>query len=270
MRKPCTKRPTPNAAAAIGLLVLAGSCAPAWASQPLITDDTGTQGSGGNQLEFALSHDHTEVGGMVEHLRTLPITYTRGLSDTLDISAGISHAWIHSSTGGDSGGNGNPSLGAKWRVYDDTQAGTSFAVKPEILFPVSSGRESAGLGTGRTSGGLTLILTQELPFGAVHFNAGVARERYRNAADNPDTTIVRASLAPVWDLAQKWKLALDVGTETAHAAGTSVRSNFVEIGAIWSPNNDLDFALGLVHTTDNNFPGATTRTAMAGLTWRYR
>ena len=258
-----------HAAASLALLVLAGFCAPALAFQPLVTDDTGTQGAGGNQLEFSLNQDREEAAGKVERSHSLPIVFTRGLSETLDVYVGLSYARVHSDAD-DSSGSANPSVGAKWRFYENDNSKTSLALKPEILFPVSSGRESAGLGTGRTSGSATFIVTQEVPFGAVHFNAGVGRDRYRDIASNPDTTTTRASIAPVWDLNEQWKLALDLGTESAHAAGARVRTNYVELGAIYAPNKDLDFAFGIMRASDNDDPGASIDTVTAGVTWRFR
>lgn len=257
-------------AARLALLALAGFCAPALAFQPLVTDDTGTQGAGGNQLEFSLNEDRAEAAGKVERSHSLPVVYTRGLSDTLDVYAGLSYARTRADDADDASGSGNPAIGAKWRFYEMGVVGTSLALKPEILLPVSSARENSGLGTGKTSGSLTLIATQEVPFGAVHINAGVNRDRYRDTSGNPDTTTTRVSIAPVWDLNQQWKLALDLGTESAHAAGARVRSNFVELGAIYSPSADLDFALGLVRASDNDDPGTTTDTVTAGVTWRFR
>lgn len=261
---------TRHLAAQAALVTLAGLSVPASAFQPLVTDDTGTQGSGGNQLEFSLNEDRAKFAGNIERLRTLPIVYTRGLSEALDVFAGLSYARIRSSTSvGDASGDGNPSFGAKWRFYENEQSNTSLALKPEVLFPVSAGREGAGLGTGKTSGNLTLVLTQEVPFGAIHINAGVGRERYRDTLSNPDTATTRASIAPVWDVSDQWKLAFDLGTQSARAAGVKARSNFAELGAIYSPNSDLDFALGIVRTSDNNDP-RTTHTATAGITWRFR
>ena len=253
------------------LATLAGLSLPAVAFQPLITDDTGTQGSGGNQLEFSLNQDRAKFAGNIERLHTLPIVYTRGLTQALDVFAGLSHIRIRSSiSGGDASGGGNPSFGAKWRFYEIEQSKTSFALKPEVLFPVGAGRESAGLGTGRTSGNLTLVITQEVPFGAIHINAAAGRERYRDTSSFPDTAITRASIAPVWDVSDQWKLAVDLGTQSARAGGVRVRSNFAELGAIYSPSSDLDFALGLVRASDNDSPRTTTHTATAGLTWRFR
>ena len=71
-------------AAQVVVLTLAGFSGPAPAVQPLVTDDTGTQSSGGNQLEFALNEVRASVNGGIERLRTLPIVYTRGLTETLE------------------------------------------------------------------------------------------------------------------------------------------------------------------------------------------
>ena len=261
---------TRQLAARIALGTLAGLSFPAAAFQPLITDGNGTQGSGGNQFEFSFNEDRATVAGNIGHLRTLPIVFTRGLTEALDVFAGFSHARIRPGSGaGGASGAGNPSFGAKWRFYESEKYKTSFALKPEILFPVSADRESAGLGTGRTSANVTLILTRETAFGAIHVNAGAGRERYRDSLNNPDTATRRASIAPVWNLTDQWTLALDLGTESAHAAGARVRSNFVELGAIYSPRKDLDFALGILRWSDNDSPRTMKHTATAGVTWRF-
>ncbi len=264
-------KPSKRFAPLVALMAFLGFSVPASAFQPLVTDDTGTQGSGGNQLEFSLSADRAEVAAGTERLHTLPVVYTRGLGETLDVFAGISYARSRSDTSGDdTSGAGNPSFGAKWRFYENAPGKTSLALKPEIFLPVSASGENAGLGRGKTSAYLTLILTREVPFGAVHLNAGVGRERYRDASNNPDTAVARTSIAPVWNLSGQWKLALDLGTESVHAAGARVRSGFVEVGAIYSPHKDLDFAFGIVRASDNDTPGTTRHTATAGVTWRLR
>lgn len=262
---------TRHFAARAALLTLAWFSVPASAFQPLVTDDTGTQGTGGNQLELSFSEDRAAAAGNIQRLRTLPIVYTHGLTGTLDAFAGLSHARIRSSTpAGDASGGSNPSFGAKWRFYENEAGKTSFALKPEVLLPIGAGREDAGLGRGKASASLTLIVTQEVPFGAIHFNAGAGRERYRDTSNHPDTTTTRASIAPVWDLNARWKLALDLGTESAHGGGARVRTDFVELGAIFSPRKDLDFALGVVRSSDNDSPRTRTHTATAGITWRFQ
>lgn len=253
------------------LLTLAGVSLSAFAFQPLITGDTGTQGADGNQLELSFNEDRASAAGDTVRVQELPVVFTHGLTESVDVFAGMGYTRIRSSVPGfDSSGNGNPALGAKWRFYEDEELGTSFAIKPEIFFPVSARREDSGLGTGKLSGNLTLILTQQVPFGAVHANLGIGRDRFRDTLNNSDSTTIRASMAPVWDVNEQWKLALDLGTESTRDAGSTLRSNFVELGAIYSPDKDLDFALGVVHRSDNDSPHTTTNSVTAGITWRFQ
>lgn len=255
----------------IALLTLAALSPAAFAFQPLITDDTGTQGTGGNQIEFAINSDRAVSAGVGTTTDTLPAVYTRGLTDTLDVFFQANHTRIRSAAPGTgASGSGNPSFGAKWRFYENEESKTSLGLKPEIRLPVSAEKEAAGLGTGKTSTGLTLILTQELAFGALHANLASGRNRFSDTTANPNASTTRASLAPVWDVSENWKLALDVGTETEDAGGTKTRSNFYEIGVIFSPDKDLDFALGIVRRSDNANPNTTTNSATLGVTWRFK
>lgn len=251
------------------LLCLAAHALPGLAFQPLLTDDTGTQGTGGNQIEFSFNEDRAKTAGDVVRVQSLPLVYTHGLSETIDLFAGIGYSRVRASGAGGSG-YGNPSLGAKWRFYENENSKTRLAVKPEIIFPVSAGREDTGLGTGKTSDNLTFIISQDVAFGAVHFNAGVGRDRYRDTLANPDATIWRASLAPVWEVSEQWKLALDFGTESARGSARTTHANYAELGAIYSPDKDLDLALGWVRRADNASPHTTTSTVTAGLTWRFK
>lgn len=252
------------------LAALTGLSAQAFALQPLITDDTGTQGAGGNQLEFSYSHDRTRTNGETGRTHSVPAVYTRGLTEAVDIYVGTSYSWIRPGASADNAsGFGNSSLGLKWRIFENKESKTSIAIKPEIVFPISTSSENKGLGTGKTSANLTFIVSQEVPFGAIHFNAGIGRDRFRNTDDNPDTTYRRASLAPVWDINEQWKLALDFGLESTRANGNSVLSKYTGIGVIHSPGKNLDLALGFFRTADNDTPGTTTHSATAGMTWRF-
>lgn len=248
--------------------VLTAFSVSSWALQPLITDDTGTQGAGGNQLEISYGRDRTRVAGETERAHSVPVVYTYGLTDTVDLYAGIAYSRIRTGVqGGDADGFGNTTIGAKWRFFENEDSGTSLAVKPEFAAPVSKRREEDGLGTGRMSGAMTFILSQDVPFGSVHLNAGIGRDRFRNSDDN--ATNKHLSLAPVWDVTEQWKLAADVGTDWSRSGGDTVRSKYAEIGAIYSPNRDLDLAIGVIRTTDNESPKATTHSVTAGLTWRF-
>ena len=241
------QRPAPPRRA-LALLAAAGAALPALALQPLVTDDTGTQGAGGQQLELSWSRErlHTAAGRTV--VQALAPTYTYGLTEALDAYASLPYQSLRSD-GSRARGWSNAALGGKWRFHEDPA------------------REAAGLGAGKVSAQLTAILSQEMPFGALHANLGWGRERSRNAADQ--ATLQRVSIAPVWSLSDAFKLAADLGLEYRKAGGARVRTRFVELGAIYSPGPDLDLAVGALRTQDNAAPRSQGTTLTAGVTWRF-
>jgi hypothetical protein len=165
---------------------------------------------------------------------------------------------------------GNTAIGAKWRFHEDDTTKLSFALKPEIQLPISRQDEQRGLGTARTSYGLGLLMTQETGFGAVHANLAIDRVNYADPALNEGErrTAYRLSVAPVWDVSEKWKLALDAGLVTNPDRAERARMGYVEIGAIYSPGKDLDLALGVVRNVMDG--GADTTQWTVGVTWRFR
>lgn len=243
----------------------------ALAFQPLVTDDTGTQGAGGNQVEASYVRTVDKVASTRTVTREVPLAYARGITDALDLTLGIGHQRIAPDAPGTTErGWGNPVLGAKWRFYDNEAAKLSFALKPELQLPVSDGREARGLGTARASYGIGLLMTQETGFGAVHANLVAERVNYADNALNAAErrTTYRLSAAPVWDVSGNWKLALDAGIMTNPDRTVRARMGYVELGAIYSPTKDLDLALGIIR----NFMDGDVQTtqATAGLTWRFR
>jgi hypothetical protein len=272
------------------MLCAALAAFPASASAQLLlnTTDTGTQGTGGNQLEVEYSHDRfrTKEGENkdTERAHSFGATYPYGLTETLDIYAGISHSrWRNKASGFDENGDfmvekerasgfGNTVIGAKWRFFDNETSGTSLAIVPEIALPVSSQREDDGLGTGRISGGLTLALTQTVPFGSLNFNAGVGRNRNRHHEDNPNETVRSFSVAPIWEISDRWKLAFDAGIERVrYSDGEKERSKFTEIAAYYAPIKDIELSIAFTHstarTTEDEHPRMRGNTVAAGLTW---
>jgi hypothetical protein len=239
----------------------------------LVTDDTGTQGAGGNELEVSYGQDRTRAGGQTERAHSVPVAYTYGVTDTIDVSASISYSRIRVPGDEDEGtgsshvrGFGNTMIGAKWRFFENEASGTSLAIAPEIALPVSSRREADGLGTGKTSGNLNFILSQELPFGSIHFNAGVGRDRYRHE-DN--ATNKHFSVSPVWNITEQWALALDVGVDLSRSDGHTVRSKYADIDVTYSLSKDLDLQFGFMRTTDDEHPKAKTNSWAVVATWRF-
>jgi hypothetical protein len=252
-------------------LALAGLSQGAFAAQPLITDDTGTQGTGGNQLEFGLTEDKAVQGTKTTKTHTVPLTYTRGITDTLDLFVSANSMRIRSTdTTANAQGSGNPSFGGKWRFYENEDSKTSFGFKQEVRLPINVAKERLALGVAKTSYSSTFIVTQEVPFGAIHANLWSSRDRYEDLTVNPNASTTRFSVAPVWEVTEQFKLALDAGTETKRTNAATTRTRIGEIGAIYSPSKELDFALGFIRKTDNATSQTVTNSVTGGVTWRFK
>jgi hypothetical protein len=228
------------------------------AHQPLLTDDAGTQGVAGNQIEFSWNEDQATQAATTTRSRSAPLVYTRGLAETFD-------AFIQANEGG----SGNPSFGFKWRFYENTESKTSLAVKPEVRLSLNPAGEASS-GQARTTVGVTAILSQEVPFGMVHANLLTNQDRFRDSRQFPELTRTRASIAPVWDVTDGWKLALDLAVEIAKTAATTIRAKIVHSGLVYSLNKDVDFAAGITHRTTNDMPRTTTHSGTLGITWRFK
>ncbi len=243
------------------LVALTLSAAGAQAMQPLFTDDTGTQGDGRHQLEWAYARDRASTPPDAPANHEQSTVYTLGLHERLDVFAGASLVQAEGRRGW-----GNPVIGMKWRLHESDD--TSWAVKSELAGPISAARERQGLGTGRPSGALTLILTQKMPFGEWHFNVMRGEDRFRaHAGEN--TRYSKYSMAPVWALAPDWKLALDLGLQHARTAGASTRSRYALVGVVWSMRPELDWDAGLMQSREQGDQTTHTRLFTAGLTWRF-
>lgn len=238
----------------------------ALAYQPLVTDDTGTQGVGGNQLELSYAHARSdENSGTSTTSRSLPFVYTRGITDNLDLYAGISYLRFDTTGAPRQSGLGNPVVGAKWRFYEQ-QDGWSIGFKPEIQLPVSADAAAKGLGLNKTSYSGLFIFTRETGFGEFHVNAAYAHVNDDSGAIRKHQ--YRLSAAPVWKVAEKCKVALDLGVLTNPEIWESAWMQYALLGVVYSPADNLDFAIGY-QKFFNDGPD-TNWQATAGLTWRFR
>lgn len=247
----------PARVAPLLLAGLAGISFQAQAFHPLVTDDTGTQGSGGNQLE--VGYDHVDSNG--GDSKALGVTYTRGLTETLDGFVGAAYQTSSPK------GWGNVGVGLKWRFLENEATKYSLALKPEILLPVSASDEAKGLGNGELSYGLTLIGSMETSFGEFHFNLEAARSNFDDNTITDRKNFWRASVAPVWAVAEDWKLALDLGLMTNADITEDATMGFVEVGVVYTPNDQFDLSFGVIHEIMDG-PARNT-TATAQVTWHF-
>ncbi len=214
------------------LLVLCSASYSAFAAHPLVTDDTGTQGKGNNQVE--VNTDWLRQSGVGSHVGAF--TYTYGATDNLDVFTNAPASFYPSA------GVGDVSVGAKWRFAD--RNGGSLAIKPEFFLP--SGNESKGLGNGRSSLALTQIASYADGPWTFHANIGVTINRYGTADDEAANRPVvwRASTAVWYAINAQWKIVADTGVAQNIARSSDVNPSFVLLGAIYSPNESVDLDVG--------------------------
>ncbi len=228
------------------------------AYQPLVTDDTGTQGAGGNQVELSITQNRNTdtAASTTTRTRTIPFVFTRGFTDALDVYAGASHARSKDAVGVIDNTDPNLVLGAKWRFFEQ-ENGWSLGFKPEL---------QASTPSARASWSSLLIASRDTSFGEFHANLFYARVNYKTGTDRRDQW--RLSVAPVFQINDQFKAALDLGYTTNPTAGERSAMSYALLGAVYSPNDNLDIAFGWQKNLDE--PGNKTSQATLGVTYRFK
>ncbi len=132
---------------ALIMLIVTVLAAPAFATIPLITDDTGTQGRGKFQIELFAEYATSNEESVTNRNSALSATLSYGLSDPLDIVLSIPYqAWSKNDSDFETRGSGisDPTIEAKWRFYE--KEGLSFALKPGFTIPAGDDKKDLGAG----------------------------------------------------------------------------------------------------------------------------
>lgn len=185
-----------------------------YAGRPLVTDDTGTLGQQGIQVETGVEvsfwKDTEEGIESKERGIEASAVLTYGLIDTLDLVAGVPYVWSKVEGNGvtvfDESGISDLSFEAKWRFFET--GGLGLALKPGITLP--TGDEKEGFGPGKVTYGLTLITTMEFDAFAFHFNAGYLRNENK-VEERKD--LYAFSLAGTYEVIDGLGVVADVGFE---------------------------------------------------------
>ncbi len=247
---------------AASLIAVVCSAGTALAAMPLITDDTGTQGTGKFQLEMGYEHQQLEGSGVSQQLNSLTTTLTGGASDKVDVVATIPAVSITSKQAGEktsASGPGDISLEVKWRFYES--GGLSFALKPGVSFP--SGDHEKGLGTGQFSPSMMFIATKE--FGPLIFLANVGYTRNQNDLDQ-NFDIWHASIATAYKVTDRVYLAANAGADGSHDRQTDTPEPFVIGGIVFSVVENFDIDIGAKGWFSDSISGWSF---LAGTTLRF-
>jgi hypothetical protein len=118
-------------------------------------------------------------------------------------------------------------------------------LKPGITLP--TGDEQKGLGSGRVSGGLSLIATQELAPLTLHLNASWFHNEFGREEDRQTSRsdIGRASLALQAAIVKNLQFAGEIALETPGDRTTATWPVFMVGGVIYSVTDRLDLDLGI-------------------------
>lgn len=236
----------------------------AFSAHPLITDDTGTQGSGRLQIEINSEYRWDREYGAEEKSFEVATIFSYGLLDNVDIVFGIPYEFINTKDLGEVSkekirGIGDSSLELKWRFYE--KDGFSIAIKPGISLP--TGDYDKGLSNGRIGYGGYLIFTQEKKTMTLHLNVGYFRNESK---DEQRRDIWHASLAGEFELSEQLKLVGNVGIETNPDLAFKTEPAFGLVGLIYTVSNKFGFDLGYKYGL--NKP-EIDHTALFGATFKF-
>jgi hypothetical protein len=262
----------------------------AHAFEPLNTDDAATIGRNVNQIEqyiYVLNNKAAEDVSVInsngEEFRGLgrataaPFTYTRGLSETVEASFASTY---YANPNGNYSPLSNYVLGLKWRFLGDGEKGWAFAVKPTVTLPASTSQQAVGIGFASTNYEVNLISSYYWDQIHVHSNVSYARNPYNTnypvsgSTDPLRTNAYAFSIAPVWVVNARWRLALDFGAGSNILLNANRFSDYGMVAALYSITPDVDLGLSIMRSAANfgtvfSGSGVYSLRSEAGVTWRF-
>jgi hypothetical protein len=223
----------------------------AFATHPLVTDDTGTNGMLKFQVETSAEFgwDKETINNMINtkaQSQILNIGITAGLLDSLDLALAFPFTWQQVKKNGiktyDNGGINDLSLALKWRFLEIGPA--SLAIKPSITFP--SGDYNRGLGAARPAYGVTMISTVEFKPVALHANVGYTQQKYTDVDKiGRRENLWNVSAAGEVEAMHGVKMVAEIGTVTNGDRTSKTWPMFMTGGLVYSVIDNLDLSLGV-------------------------
>ncbi len=240
-----------------------------FAAHPLVSDDAGTVGRGGFELEISneLAFDRETIDGVRHRARGVEVAAvgTYGITDDLDFVVEVPYQWSRIKAGGvvefEEDGIADTTVELKWRFFEAERG--AYALKPSIVLP--TGDEDRGLGNGRVAFGLTFIASREFEPVDLHLNLGYLRNEFKLQADREENRrdLWHASLAVVRSLTERLDLVADIGIERNGERGSNRHPAFALVGLICSVADNLDVSLGTKFGLNN---AETDFALLAGVT----
>jgi len=241
----------------IAIVAVAGIAAarPAIAGHPMLTEDTGTQGTGNFELE--LGYSWARDGGDRFFVFQPQLSY--GLTPSLDLIAQPS--WLSNDTTADSRvhGLGDTALDVKWRFFGSDPF--SLAVRAGATLATSE--NDLGLPSGTVATHATLVATLDVAPFTIDANLGYAR--------NPDAAGLRRSLyhasaAALYACTERLSFVIDMDADSNADTSRSMWPAVALLGAIYTLRPGLDIDAG--YRKSLNSAAAATQWLL-GITYRW-
>lgn len=249
-------------ASTLALAACAHWATPAHAAHPLLTEDTGTQGTGRTQLEITYNQGTTRNAGTRTRAQSLNVVLSYGLTDTLDLIAGLPYERIteRSATNTRVKGYADMEIAAKWRFYEEGPL--SIALRPGLGLP--TGNEGRGLSSGHSAPSLYAVMTHAADPWALHLHLGYTRNFHVGPGQR--NHIFHASVAAEYSVSESLRLVADASTESNAELTGHPNVGSLVLGLVYSVTPDLDLDLGYRHGLTEP---AADHTWLAGLALRF-
>lgn len=205
-----------------------------YATYPLISDDTDTNGTGKFKLE--MNAEYTNDNGDSE--TQIAAVLSAGIGGNIDLVVSVPYLFTkinerHKTFKKD--GLSDLSMEVKWRFYE--KDGLNFAIKPGIVLP--TGEEDKGLSDGKAAYTLHFLATEELNPVTFHLDLGYIKNR-KELRD-----VWHYSMAAEYALSKLLTLVADIGGETNTDKKSSVHPLFLLGGMIYKVNENFSIDFGL-------------------------
>lgn len=211
--------------------------APAWASHPLVTEDTGVLGKGTWEFELHGERARDSEAGVTKRRSDAAAKLGYGVAEKLDVELEL--PYVREATNGDvAQGRGDASLSLKWRFHESE--GFSLAFKPDLLLP--TGRDEVGLGAGRVRWVANLAASYERGKFELLGHLGYTHNRNRIGER---TSLWHASAALLYALTEKLRLVADYGRDSSPDPTGGAHSRELVVGTTYAISERMDLGVGI-------------------------
>lgn len=226
---------------------------------PLVTEDTGTRGTGKAKFELNAESSEKRDENVREDTFETELGVSYGLAQNLDVATALVykdervHAALNETRHVE--GIGDSKISMKWRLYlSDVH---SIGIKAGLYLP--TGDEAKGLGTSTTNPFVNLVYSRESKNIEWDFDLGYRRNQ--GHGDRRES-LWHLSSAMVWRVAEDWKVGAEIGTDSSRDIAQNRSISFATLASSFYVTKQFRMDAGLRMT---DIPAGQLRTWLFGI-----